>query len=176
MQLWTIGHSTLPIDEFLERLGAYRIAALADVRRFPGSRKHPHFGQQQLAEALAERRIAYEWFEALGGRRSAAKDSPNTAWRNAAFRGYADYMATPAFQQALQRLIELASNRRTAIMCAEAVWWRCHRSLVSDTLTVLGFEVIHIADATHAATHPMTAPARVVDGKLTYATAPDSLF
>jgi uncharacterized protein (DUF488 family) len=168
-RIWTIGHSTRPIEEFLEMLGAHRIALVADVRRFPGSRKHPQYGQQALAASLAAHGIGYEWLEALGGRRRAAPDSPNTGWRNAAFRGYADYMATAAFERALEQVSALALEARVALMCAEAVWWRCHRALVSDALTVRGFEVLHIADAKHANKHPMTAPARVVDGRLSYA-------
>jgi len=106
---------------------------------------------------------------ALGGRRRAAPDSPNTAWRNAAFRGYADYMASAAFAQGMTQLLDLANGSRTTLMCAEAVWWRCHRSLIADALCVRGIEVVHILDATHSSPHPMTQPARVVDGRLSYA-------
>ena len=167
--IWTIGHSTRSIDEFLELLQAYRIETIADVRSFPGSRKYPHFGQQALAASLGAHGIGYVWFPALGGRRRPSPDSPNTAWRNTAFRGYADYMASAAFAQALTQLCDLARGSRTALMCAEAVWWRCHRSLIADALCARGIEVVHILDARHSTPHPMTQPARIVDGRLSYA-------
>jgi uncharacterized protein (DUF488 family) len=168
--IWTIGHSTRPIEEFLGLLQTYHVEAIADVRRFPGSRKHPQYGQQALALALGTRGVAYEWLEALGGRRPASADSPNTAWRNAAFRGYADYMASAAFDLGMTRLLDMASGSRTALMCSEAVWWRCHRSLIADALCVRGIEVVHILDPGHSTVHPMTQPARIVDGRLSYAT------
>ena len=166
--IWTIGHSTRPLEEFLALLGEYRIETIADVRRFPGSRKFPQYGSDALAATLAEHGIGYHWLEILGGRRRVAADSPNTAWRNASFRGYADYMATPEFARGLDELLAIACQSRTAIMCAEAVWWRCHRSMVSDALVVRGIEVIHILDDKHTAEHPMTAPARILRGKLSY--------
>ncbi len=167
--IWTIGHSTRPIEEFLDLLQTYRVEAIADVRRFPGSRKYPQYGQQALAAALGRHGIGYEWLEALGGRRRASADSPNTAWRSAAFRGYADYMGSAEFAQGLAQLLELTSQSRTALMCSEAVWWRCHRSLIADALCVRGIEVVHVLDARHNTPHPMTQPARIVDGRLTYA-------
>jgi len=167
--IWTIGHSTRSIEEFLDLLQEYRIQTIADVRSFPGSRKYPHFGQQALAETLAAHELGYAWLPALGGRRRASPDSPNTAWRNAAFRGYADYMASAAFAQGMTQLLELARASRTALMCAEAVWWRCHRSLIADALHVRGIEVVHILDAKHGTPHPMTQAARIVDGRLSYA-------
>ena len=112
--------------------------------------------------------LAYDWFQALGGRRRPRPDSPNTAWRNTSFRGYADYMQTPAFQDALRDLVKRAAATRTALMCAEAVWWRCHRSMIADQLCVQGMDVIHILDEQHHKRHPMTSPARVVEGRLTY--------
>src|SRR5262245_66577775 len=124
-EIWTVGHSTLSIEEFIAMLKAQCIHALADVRRFPGSRRHPQFGQQALAQSLAGAGIEYLHFPELGGRRLARPDSPNTAWRNEAFRGYADYMATPPFRNGMKRLLALARKQRTAIMCAEALWWRC---------------------------------------------------
>ena len=127
--IWTIGHSTRPIEEFLALLSGARIAAIADVRSFPGSRKYPQYGKEALATTLAAHDIGYDWLTALGGRRRVSPDSPNTTWRNASFRGYADYMSSPEFAQGLDQLIQLASQARTAIMCAEAVWWRCHRSI-----------------------------------------------
>src|SRR6266496_4571212 len=142
--LWTIGHSTRRIEEFLALLGNYQIGALADVRQFPGSRRHPQFGQQSLANSLAEAGIEYFHFLELGGRRRPQRNSPNTAWRNEAFRGYADYMMTDEFVAGIERLLKLAREKRTAIMCAELLWWRCHRSLISDYLKAKGHHVIHI--------------------------------
>ncbi len=166
--IWTIGHSTRPLDEFLGLLDEYRIQAIADVRRFPGSRKYPQYGTDALAATLAARAIDCLWLEALGGRRRAAPNSPNTAWRNPSFRGYADYMASAGFAQGLADLLDVSRRSRTALMCAEAVWWRCHRSMIADALCVRGIEVIHILDAKHTLVHPMTSPARVVRGELTY--------
>lgn len=167
--IWTIGHSTRPIEEFLDLLRTYRIETIADVRRFPGSRKHPQYGQDALAATLAAHGVGYAWMPALGGRRRTSPDSPNTAWRNAAFRGYADYMASAAFAHGMTELLDLARRSRTALMCAEAVWWRCHRSLIADALCVRGIDVVHILDARHSTSHPMTQPARIVDGRLSYA-------
>lgn len=167
--IWTIGHSTRPIEEFLGLLPEYHIEAIADVRSFPGSRKYPQYGKEALAQTLSEHGIDYHWFQILGGRRRVMPDSPNTAWRNASFRAYADYMASPEFTQGLAELMELASKSRTAIMCAEAVWWRCHRSMIADALCVRGIDVMHIMDAKHIAVHPMTAPAHIVQGELSYA-------
>jgi uncharacterized protein (DUF488 family) len=166
--VWTIGHSTRPLDAFLGLLAHYRIEAVADVRRFPGSRRLPQYGQESLANALAEQGVAYYWIESLGGRRRPQSDSPNTAWRNSSFRGYADYMASKEFAEGLSRLVEIAGRLRTAVMCAEAVWWRCHRALIADVLCVRGIKVVHIIDATHAVTHPYTSPARIVAGRLSY--------
>lgn len=166
--VWTIGHSTRPIAEFLALLDEYSIQTLVDIRSFPGSRKYPQYGKEVLGNTLAEHGINYQWLQILGGRRRVAKDSPNTAWRNASFRGYADYMSTPEFALGMQQLLELAAVSRTTLMCAEAVWWRCHRSMVSDALCVRGVKVMHIMDASHSVLHPMTSPARVEDGRLTY--------
>jgi uncharacterized protein (DUF488 family) len=167
--IWTIGHSTRPLEEFLDLLAASRIQAIADVRSFPGSRKYPQYGKEALAASLAARAIDYHWIPALGGRRRVSPDSPNTGWRNASFRGYADYMASSEFAQGLRQLLELANQARTAMMCSEAVWWRCHRSLIADALCVRGHEVVHILDAKHSVVHPMTSPARIVRGELSYA-------
>ena len=166
--IWTIGHSTRSLEQFVEVLRQHRIEAIADVRRFPGSRRLPQFGGDTLRSALAEHGIDYCWFEALGGRRRAHADSQNQAWRNASFRGYADHLQSTEFAEGLARLLELAARRRTAMMCAELLWWRCHRSLVSDVLKVRGIEVLHIQDDTPAIPHPFTAPARLVDGRLSY--------
>ena len=169
--IWTIGHSTRSLDEFLELLADHRLEAVADVRRFPGSRRYPHFDQAALAARLAEQGIAYRWIPALGGRRRARPDSPNTGWRNASFRGYADHIGSAEFSRGLDELLQLADRLRTALMCAEAVWWRCHRSLIADVLRSRGIEVVHILDAKHSVVHPYTAPARIVDGRLSYAAA-----
>ncbi|HWK70560.1 MAG TPA: DUF488 domain-containing protein [Burkholderiaceae bacterium] len=173
--IWTVGHSTHPIDEFVAILASYGIETIVDIRSHPGSRKYPQFGKEALASSLREHGIAYCWLRALGGRRKAAADSPNTAWRNASFRGYADYMSTPEFKQGMDELLHLAGGSRTALMCAEAVWWRCHRSMVADALCVQGIQVLHIMDAGHAVEHPMTAPARIENGRLTYSPPRGSL-
>jgi uncharacterized protein (DUF488 family) len=166
--VWTLGHSTHSWQEFLSLLEAYELQAVADVRRLPGSRRLPQFDQDTMTKALERSGIAYRWFPKLGGRRRALKDSPNTGWRNLSFRGYADYLASEEFAEGLAELIDLAKQERTTLMCAEAVWWRCHRRLIADVLLLKGFEVIHILDATHATPHTHTPPARVVKGKLTY--------
>lgn len=167
--IWTVGHSTRSAEEFNEILAAHHIQALVDVRSFPGSRRYPQFNKQQLATSLPANGVAYFHLLELGGRRPARKDSMNTAWKNASFRGYADHMESEEFRQGIERLVEIAGESRTAIMCAEALWWRCHRSLVSDFLKARGVEVIHILDATHKQQHPYTSAARIVDGELTYA-------
>jgi uncharacterized protein (DUF488 family) len=169
--VWTIGHSTRPLDRFLELLTAHRIEAVADVRRYPGSRRWPQFGSDSLAATLETRGLAYVWFPELGGRRQPLPDSPNTAWRSSAFRGYADHMATEAFANGLVALLNVSLGLRTAIMCAEAVWWRCHRGLIADVLRWLGFEVCHILGHGSSAPHPYTRAARIVDGRLSYQVA-----
>ena len=168
-RLWTIGHSARSAEEFNQILAAHSIAALIDVRSFPGSRRYPQFNKQQLASTLPENGIAYFHLPELGGRRQTRKDSKNTAWKNQSFRGYADHMETKEFEQGVERLLEIAGDSRAAIMCAEALWWRCHRSLISDFLKVRGVEVIHILNATHAEPHPFTSAARIIDGELSYA-------
>ena len=166
--IWTIGHSTRTLEEFLGLLDEYRIESIADVRRFPGSRRYPHFASEALADTLPAHGVAYQWLPELGGRRKVQPDSPNTAWRNASFQGYADHLASPEFAEGLEKLLQLAAEQRTALMCAEVVWWRCHRSLIADVLKLRGIEVIHIVDATHTTVHPYTSPARIVDGRLSY--------
>jgi uncharacterized protein (DUF488 family) len=144
---YSIGHSTHAIDAFLALLTGAGVRAVADVRRFPGSRRHPQFGRDALAASLAQAGIAYRHEEALGGRRAgdpSAGPSPNTAWRVAAFRAYADYMATPPFRAAIDRLMADAAERRTTVMCAEAVPWRCHRRLITDALLARGVPVLDI--------------------------------
>jgi uncharacterized protein (DUF488 family) len=146
------------------------------VRRFPASRKHPQFNRESMERALAEAGIEYRHFEHLGGRRPARPDSRNIAWRNASFRGYADYMESFEYQSAEKRLIDLSTTKKTALMCAESVWWRCHRGLIADSLKARGWEVLHIADAASPKEHPYTGAARVVDGRLTYSAGQDKLL
>jgi uncharacterized protein (DUF488 family) len=168
-RIWTIGHSTRTIEEFIGALRANGIKLVVDVRLLPGSRRYPQFNKEELAKSLREHGIGYEHFPELGGRRKARKDSPNTAWRNESFRGYADYMEAAEFASGIARLQEIAdSHGATAIMCAEAVWWKCHRSLIADYLKAHGVEVIHIIDASKTEPHPFTSAARIVDGKLSY--------
>lgn len=167
--VWTLGHSTRPLDAFLELLGRYRIEAIADVRRFPGSRRQPQYAQESLSASLAEHGIAYRWLPALGGRRRPQPDSPNTAWRNASFRAYADHIGSAEFAGGLDELLELAGRLRTAVMCAELLWWRCHRALIADVLRVRGIEVVHVLDAGKHTVHPYTSAARIVGGRLSYA-------
>lgn len=166
--VWTIGHSTRSIEEFIAVLQHYRIEAVADVRRFPGSRRLPQFGTEALQGSLARHGIAYELITELGGRRHPAADSVNTAWRNTSFRGYADHVVSNEFSVGLERLCQLASQRRTTMMCAEVLWWRCHRSLVSDVLKVAGTSVVHIQNEKQSTEHPFTQPARLYQGALTY--------
>jgi uncharacterized protein (DUF488 family) len=168
-QIWTIGHSTRAIDIFISLLEENGIKLVADVRSLPGSRRYPQFNKETLVESLSDHRIRYEHFPELGGRRKAKKDSHNTAWRNASFRGYADHMETEEFRKGIDRLLDLANKiGPTAIMCAEAVWWRCHRALISDYLKAQGTEVMHILDANKIEPHPYTSAARIVDGMLSY--------
>ena len=166
--VWTIGHSTRTLEQFVEVLRHHDIEAIADVRRFPGSRRLPQFGQAALREALTAHGLHYCWIEELGGRRRPLNDSPNVAWRNSSFRGYADHLQSTEFDRGLTCLLEMAARRRTAMMCAEVLWWRCHRSLVSDLLKSRGIEVLHIQDEKPPAAHPFTAPARLVNGQLSY--------
>jgi len=169
MRIWTIGHSTRSIDDFISLLKKNGIKLLADVRSLPGSKRYPQFNKEMLAESLNAHGIRYEHFPELGGRRKPKADSRNTAWRNASFRGYADYMETEQFQKGAERLLAVAGDAGpAAIMCAEAVWWRCHRSLISDYLKARGIEVMHILDASKTESHPFTSPARIVNGELSY--------
>ena len=174
--LWTIGHSNRSIEQFLEMLASERIEALADVRRFPGSRRLPHFNQENLSKSLTDAGVDYVHFPELGGRRRTRADSPNTAWRNEAFRGYADFMMTAEFRAGIERLLALAKEKRTAIMCAEALWWQCHRSLIADYLKAAGHNVNHIMTPTKTEPHPFTSAARLVDGRLSYAREDEPQF
>ncbi len=166
--LWTVGHSTHTIYELLEILAAHGITRIADVRRFPGSRAHPQFNPVALQSALAPMHIAYTPMTELGGRRAPLPDSPHQEWINASFRGYADYMDTPAFAAAADTLAALARKDRVAVMCAEGVWWRCHRSMIADYFKASGWKVLHIMGKGEAKEHPYTSVAKVVEGTLTY--------
>lgn len=166
--VYTIGHSTRGIGEFIAMLHSFGIVNLVDIRSIPGSRKYPHFNAENLQAALAADGINYIHIKNLGGRRKVLPDSENTRWKNAAFRGYADYMGTDDFRKGAARLEEIASQAPTAYMCAEAVWWRCHRSMVSDYLKARGWRVMHITDEGKAQEHPYTSPARVEGCKVSY--------
>ena len=157
--VWTIGHSNRTFDDFALALEEPRIELVVDVRRFPGSRRYPHFNSDTLSRALDTSGIAYTHMPELGGRRTPRPDSPHTAWRNAAFRGYADYMDTPEFVVAADKLAELARRDRVAIMCSEAVWWRCHRSMIADYFLAHGWRVMHITSVAAPKPHLQ----RVVD-------------
>jgi uncharacterized protein (DUF488 family) len=166
--VWTIGHSTRELAEFLAILRAHEISTLADVRRFPGSKRYPHFASGALAERLPAEGVHYLPIPALGGRRTPARDSRNTGWKNAAFRAYADYTGTPEFAEGLRALTDAAARAPLAVMCAEAVWWRCHRRIIADVLTARGWEVRHILDEKPAALHLLEPPGHLVDGVLSY--------
>jgi uncharacterized protein (DUF488 family) len=167
--IFTVGHSTREFLNFAALLEAHGIQCIADVRRFPGSRRYPQFGQEALKKALLETGIKYHWFEALGGRRSVKNLSPeNDAWQVKAFHAYADYLQTPEFQRALDKLEQLARRSRTAYMCAEAMWTRCHRRLISDALVTRGWHVFHITAKNAPKAHELTPFARVRRGRLTY--------
>lgn len=169
MTVWTVGHSTRPFGAFVDALRAHGIGVLVDVRRFPASRRHPQYNGTALKPALVPHGIEYHGLPELGGRRNPRADSRNTAWRNRAFRGYADYMETVEFRQGIERLLLLAGRSPTAMMCAEALWWQCHRALIADCLTAGGTTVIHIQDAGRAEPHRYSSAAHVVDGALSYA-------
>ncbi|MEO9076129.1 MAG: DUF488 domain-containing protein [Gelidibacter sp.] len=166
--IWTLGHSTRAIEEFLELLKIYGIERLIDVRRFPGSRKFPQYNKDALEAVLLKEGFWYTHIEALGGRRKADSDSENTVWRHPSFRGYADYMETSEFKEAFKELESFASQKNCAIMCSEAVWWRCHRSMISDQLKANGWEVIHIMGEHQQQEHPYTKPAHLENGQLSY--------
>ena len=173
-RLYTIGHSTRTLEEFIELLKREGVTHLVDVRAFPTSARYPHFNQTNLADSLATEGIRYSHFPALGGRRKVRRDSRNTLWRNAGFRGYADYMETREFSEALDDLLALASRESTAIMCAEAVPWRCHRSLISDAALGRGVKVYHMMDA-GADEHRLTSFARIdPSGRVRYDAASQS--
>ena len=166
--VWTIGHSTRTLTEFLQLLALHRVELIADVRRYPGSRRWPQFTGPTLKKSLATAGISYAWLPTLGGRRRPASDSLNTAWRSPMFRGYADHMATAEFAEGLAEVESYAYGLRTCLMCAEAVWWRCHRGLVSDVLKWHGFQVCHILSLTSTLVHPYTSAARITRQGLSY--------
>jgi uncharacterized protein (DUF488 family) len=173
LTIWTVGHSTRAIDAFAAALAPYEIEAVADVRRFPGSRRLPQFAAPALRASLEERGVSYVWIPALGGRRRALPASVNVAWRHEAFRGYADHLASEEFADGLFELLMVARGLRTAIMCAEVLWWRCHRRLIADVLTALGVQVVHIREERSSTIHAIAPPARLVNGVLRYdATVP----
>lgn len=167
--IYSIGHSTHSQPEFLHMLQSFGIKVLADIRAFPGSRKFPQFNEENLKIALQENGIQYLHMSDLGGRRKVNKDSKNNRWHNASFRAYADYMETGEFEKAIATLQRMALEKPTAYMCSEAVWWRCHRSMVSDYLKAKGWTVLHIMTAEKTKEHPYTAPAIVADGRISYA-------
>jgi len=166
--IWTIGHSTRTLDDFIDMLKSFQIEWVADIRSFPGSRRYPHFNKESLEISLWKNDIRYVHLRELGGRRKAQPGSINTGWRLAAFRGYADYMETDTFKKAIKELECFASKERTVYMCSEALWWHCHRSLVSDYLKVYGWTVMHIMDIGKAQEHFYTSPAKIIDGELLY--------
>lgn len=171
-RIYTIGHGNRTLDELVEALRAHEVTQLVDVRSFPGSRRNPQFGRQELERSLPANGIAYRWMKDLGGRRRSRPDSPNTAWHVEGFRAYADYMDTPTFAAALDELLHLAREAPTAYMCAERLWWQCHRRLISDALTVGGTEVVHILDPHKSDLHRPTDFLQVENGRLLY---PDPL-
>jgi uncharacterized protein (DUF488 family) len=174
-EIFTVGHSTRTWDEFVALLRDHGIACLFDVRISPTSRRLPHFGKDRMSVALRERGIAYVHEPDLGGRRRPVRGSPNTGWRSRSFQGYADHMCTPRFEEALGRLMGTGLRTRSAVMCAEALWWRCHRMLISDALTVRGWQVRHILGANKTEDHRMT-PFAVADGeRLSYPSPQASL-
>ena len=168
----TIGHSTRPVKEFIRLLKAHDVKRIVDVRTVPRSRHNPQFNRNQLSSSLHSARLHYRYMPGLGGFRHAFKDSINAAWHNASFRGYADYMQTPEFQKNLDVLIELAKTERIAIMCAEAVPWRCHRSLIADALLARGVEVREITSAIRTQLHTLTPWGKVNGTQVTYPAEP----
>ena len=166
--MFTVGHSTLPIERFIALLQTYGVKRLVDIRTMPRSRHNPQFNDTSLAESLTARQIEYVHIQALGGLRPAHKDSPNTGWRNEGFRGYADYMQGEEFRDALETLIRMSRQERAAIMCAEAVPWRCHRSLVADALSVRGIPAVEILSESSYRMHKLTPFARVEGTRITY--------
>jgi len=167
-ELWTIGHSTRDMKDFIALLKKHKIAILADVRSLPGSNKYPQYNQENMVKDLENSGIAYRYMKDLGGLRKKNKHSHNTVWRNASFRNYADYMETPEFEKAIKELVKIAVENRTCICCAEAVWWRCHRSMIADYMKSKGWTVHHILSSKKTEEHPYTGPAQIIDSELVY--------
>jgi uncharacterized protein (DUF488 family) len=167
-EIWTIGHSNRELEDFMEILRSFKIELVADVRSLPGSSRFPHFNKESLEMSLKEHSIEYVHIPELGGRRKVNKDTKNTAWKNKSFRGYADYMDTEDFEDGIKVLLDHSQKRRTVLMCAEGLWWRCHRSMISDYLKSIGINVNHIMDNSKYNEHSYTSPAKFVNGKLTY--------
>ncbi len=168
LTVYSIGHSTRSSEQFIGLLEASRIEVLVDVRRMPGSRRLPQFDSTTLSRSLSTRMIDYCWVSQLGGRRRPQRDSPNTGWRHAAFRAYADHMLTDEFADGLFELLMLANGKPTVMMCAEVLWWRCHRRLIADALVVLGLRVVHIFNEGKQEVHQLAPPAHVLGGELSY--------
>ena len=167
-EIWTIGHSTRTLEHFIQMLHSFEIKMLVDIRSFLGSKRYPQFNKENLQQSIPENNIQYVHLKLSGGRRPVQKDSKNTAWKHSAFRGYADYMETEAFKEGIQQLETMAAKQRTAYMCSEAVWWRCHRSMVSDYLKLQGWLVYHIMEVDKATAHTYTQPAKIINGQLSY--------
>lgn len=169
-KIWTLGHSVHAAPDFISILVSFNIKTLADIRQYPGSKRFPQFNQDELQRLLQSRDIGYMHIKELGGRRKPVVNSPHTAWRNAAFRGYADHMETDEFRQGIERLQNAALEKRVVYICSEALWWQCHRALVSDYLKIRGWQVMHIMNVSKVEKHPYTSAARIVDGELRYDT------
>lgn len=166
--IYSIGHSVHSIEFFLDMLKSFDIEMLIDIRRFPGSRKYPWFNKESLEDVLSENNIGYIHLEELGGRRKVRPDSVNNRWQNISFQGYADYMQTTEFETGVKKLQKTALKNITAFMCSEALWWRCHRSMVSDYLKAKGWNVIHIMGIGKVEEHHYTSPARIINGNVLY--------
>ena len=166
--IWSIGHSTHTLQAFVEMLHSFQIQAVVDIRSYPGSRRYPHFNKEALEISLPINGLLYFHIKNLGGRRKANVNSKNTAWHHPSFRGYADFMETDLFKEGIKALEIIATQQRTAYMCSEALWWRCHRSMVSDYLKVQGWKVLHIMRIGKEEEHHFTSPAGIIDGALTY--------
>lgn len=166
--IWTIGHSNHTLEEFLAMLTSFSISLLVDVRSYPGSNYVPHFNKENMQQSLPENSVKYLHLKKLGGRRKGKTNSNNTVWRNKSFRAYADYMETASFKTGIDKLTAAAKKQRTAVMCSEAVWWRCHRSMIADYLKAADWKVMHIMNSNKSKQHPYTSPASVVQGELFY--------
>jgi uncharacterized protein (DUF488 family) len=167
-KIWTIGHSTHSLEEFLHLLNTFKIKTLVDIRRYPGSNRFPHFNKEELSDSMKKNGIEYIYIEELGGRRKPDPESQNTGWRLPIFRGYADYMETKEFQSAIKKLENKALKKATAFMSSEGIWWSSHRALVSDYLKNKGWQVLHIMNNEKATPHPYTSVAKIIKGTLTY--------